>query len=128
MALLLPPESRRTIHGIPSGRERTMTREQLLRACDHEVAALLPDVPRPEQKALAASVCGVVLAEHAQLSRASSAMPSAAQDRSKQRRLQRLLANERLVLARAQRRLLARVLTGRGGRVDLPLDAPTTGA
>jgi hypothetical protein len=96
--------------------------------CDQAVSDLLPEVPRPEQKALAALVSGVVLAQEARLSRASAAVPGQAQDRSKQRRAQRLLANPRLNVARAQRRLLARVLTGRRGRLDLLLDATTTGA
>lgn len=55
-------------------------------------------------------------------------MPGAAHDASKQRRAQRLLANVRLDVARAQRRLAARVLSRRHGRVDLLLDATTTGA
>lgn len=105
-----------------------MSREATLQECCQAVGELLPDVPAPERKALGSLVCGVVHAESAQLSRASAATPGEAQDRSKQRRAQRLVANERLDIARAQRRLLARVLRGRRGRVDLLLDATTNGA
>lgn len=105
-----------------------MSRQATLQECCQAVSELLPDEPAPERKALGSLVCGVVHAESAQLSRASAAMPGAAQDRSKQRRAQRLVANERLDVARAQRRLVTRVLRGRRGRVDLLLDATTTGA
>ena len=105
-----------------------MSRQATLQECCQAVDELLPAVLAPERKALGALVCGVVHAESAQLSRASAATPGEAQDRSKQRRAQRLMANERLDIGRAQRRLLARVLRGRRGRVDLLLDATTNGA
>ena len=105
-----------------------MSRQATLQECCQAVDELLPAVLVPERKALGALVCGVVHAESAQLSRASAATPGEAQDRSKQRRAQRLMANERLDIGRAQRRLLARVLRGRRGRVDLLLDATTNGA
>jgi DDE family transposase len=100
----------------------------VLQECCQAVRELLPELARPEQTALGRLVCGVVGSESAQLSRASAAAPGEAQDRSKQRRAQRLVANERLDVGRAQRRLLERVLRGRRGRVDLLLDATTTGA
>jgi hypothetical protein len=105
-----------------------MRRLELLQAVDQEVREVLPEFPRPEQKALAGLVCGVVCAEQAQVSRASASIPGAAQDRSKLRRVQRLLANPRFDLARAQRRLLALVLARRRGRLDVLVDATTTGA
>lgn len=105
-----------------------MRRLQMLQAVDQEVREVLPEFPRPEQKALAGLVCGVVCAEQAQVSRASVAIPGAAQDRSKLRRVQRLLANRRFDLARAQRRVLALVLARRRGRLDVLVDATTTGA
>ncbi len=105
-----------------------MRRVELLQAVDQEVRELLDELPRPEQKALAGLVCGVVCAEQAQLSGASAAMPGAAQDCSKLRRVQRLLANPRFDLARAQRRVLARVLAQRRGRLDVLVDATTTSA
>lgn len=104
-----------------------MSCQRTVQECDHAVSALLPELPRPEQKALVALVSGVVLEQDATLSRASAGIPSAVQDRSKQRRAQRLLANPRLDVPRAQRRLLARILQGRRGRLDLLLDATTTG-
>jgi hypothetical protein len=105
-----------------------MSRTRTVQECDQAVSELLPELPRPEQKALAALVCGVVLEHEARLSRASTGIPGDAQDRSKQRRGQRLLANPRLEVGRVQRRLLARVVAGRRGRLDLLLDATTTGA
>jgi hypothetical protein len=105
-----------------------MSREDTVQECCQAVAELVPELPKPEQAALGLLVCGVVCAESAQLSRASAATPGAAQDRSKQRRAQRLVANERLVVGAAQRRLIERVLQGRRGRIDLLLDATTTGA
>jgi hypothetical protein len=105
-----------------------MSRQATLQECCQAVSELLPEEPKPERTALGGLMCGVVHAESAQLSRASAATPGMAQDRSKQRRAQRLVANPRLDIARAQRRLLARVLRGRRGRVDLLLDATTNGA
>src|SRR5690242_1403216 len=104
-----------------------MSRQLTLQECDQQVCELLPDLPRPEQKALSALVSGVVFAQDARLSKATAALPGIQQDRSKQRRAQRLLANPRLEVARAQRRLIARIIRGRRGRLDLLLDATTTG-
>ena len=101
---------------------------KLMQECCQAVRELLPELPMPEQTALGMLVCGVAGGESAQLSRAGAAIPGETQDRSKQRRAQRLVANERLDVGRAQRRLLARVLRGRRGRVDLLLDATTNGA
>lgn len=105
-----------------------MNRQEVLQAVDQEVSAMLPALARPEQKAVAGLVVGVVSAEQARLSRASAAIPGPAQDRSKLRRSQRLLANPRLDVARAQRRLVRRVLAQCRGRLDLLLDATTTSA
>jgi hypothetical protein len=105
-----------------------MSRQETMQECCQAVRALLPEVPKPEQTALGSLVCGVVHAESAQLSRASAATPGEVQDRSKQRRAQRLVANERLDVLPAQQRLLGQVLRGRRGRVDLLLDATTNGA
>ena len=105
-----------------------MTRQDMIHDCEQQVGALLPDLPRPEQKALALLVDGVVVSGQATVRAAGAAAPGAAQDLSKQRRAQRLLANPRLEVNRAQRRLVARVLGRCQGRVDLLLDATTTGA
>ncbi len=70
----------------------------MIHACEQQVQELLPDLPRPEQKALAALVGGVVLSEQANLSTASAAIPGVAHDASKQRRAQRLLANAQVVV------------------------------
>lgn len=105
-----------------------MGRLETLHECDHELSELLPDLPRPEQKALAALLVGVVGEQACSLARAGAAAPGAAADRSKQRRAQRLLANPRFDAGLAQRCLTSRVLAGRRGRLDLLLDATTTGA
>jgi hypothetical protein len=104
-----------------------MSRTRMVHDCVQSLQDLLPEVPRPETKALAVLVVGIVLAVRVGLASAAAAAPGAATDRSKQRRVQRLLANERLDVDRAQRRLLARVVR-HGGRLDLLLDATTTGA
>ncbi len=105
-----------------------MTRHDMIHDCEAQVQDLLPELPRPEQKALALLVGGVVASGQACLRGASAATPGAAQDLSKQRRAQRLLANPRLAVNRAQRRLAERVLARCRGRVDVLLDATTTGA
>jgi hypothetical protein len=105
-----------------------MSRAMSVQECDQAVSELLPDLPRPAQKALAALVSEGVLAQDATLSRASAGSPGDAQERSTQRRAQRLLATPRLDVPRAPRRLRARVLQGRRGRLDLLLAATTTGA
>lgn len=107
-----------------------MDPDEMLQECDREVQVLLPEVPRPEQKALATVLCGVVAAGSVVLSQVSLRMPGAATAPSQQQRAQRLVSNERLEVARAQRRLLRRVLgqqRGRSGRVDLLLDATVRG-
>ena len=109
-----------------NGRIR-MRRSDIMAACDREMQALVTDYSRPVQKALATLVVGVVLAVGVGLGSAMAATPGQAQDRSKQRRAQRLLANPGLDPGRAQRRLIARA-TRAGGRLDLLLDATTTGA
>lgn len=104
-----------------------MSPEQMLQECDREIARDYADLPRPEQKELAQLVSGVVLAESCVLPAISAALPGEITNRSKERRAQRLLANPRLEVSRLQRRLIQRVFQGRHGRVDLYLDATTTG-
>jgi hypothetical protein len=108
-----------------------MSQKPIVQECDQEVQALLPTLPRPEQKALAGLVCGVVLSQASTLAQASAAIPGQEQDRSKHRRAQRLLANRRLDVPDAQQHLLRRVLhsqVGRRSRLDLLVDAVHTGA
>jgi hypothetical protein len=107
--------------------EQPMDRTQLLQECDQAVSALLCDLPRPEQKSIAALVEGIVVERTVVLPRAAAATPGTATDRSKQRRAQRLLANPRFDVARAQRRLIQRVLAHPGRRLDVLVDAVTTG-
>jgi len=95
---------------------------------DQAIKDLLPNLPRPEQKALAGLVTGVVMEESATLSKASAGMPGEAKDPSKERRAQRLIANPRLRVGPAQKRLIRRILKGRRGRLDLFVDATVTGA
>jgi hypothetical protein len=105
-----------------------MGHDRMVQDCDHAISDLLPDLPRPEQKALAGLVAGVVVKETINLSKASALMPGAATRPSKERRAQRLLANPNFRVYRAQRRLLERVLRRCHGRIDLLVDATTTGA
>jgi hypothetical protein len=76
---------------------------------------------------LAALGLGIAVSGQGGLSPASAAAPGRATVASKRRRARRLLVNPRFDLARAQRRLLAHV-TRHGGRLDLLVDATTTGA
>lgn len=103
-----------------------MRRVEMMTECEREVQALVVECSRPVQKALALLVVGVVLAVSTGLGAAMAAAPGRAHDRSKQRRAQRLLSNDGLDVSRAQRRLIARA-TRAGGRLDLLLDATTTG-
>jgi hypothetical protein len=105
-----------------------MDRSQLLQECDRAVSELLSDLPRPEQKSVAALLEGIVVERTAVLTRAAAAAPGEAADRSKQRRAQRLLANPRFDVPRAQRRLVQRILAHPRPRLDLLVDAITTGA
>jgi DDE family transposase len=107
--------------------ERPMDRQTLLQECDQALSELLPDLPRPEQKSAAALLEGIVAARTAVLSQAAAGAPGEATDRSKQRRAQRLLANPRFDAPRAQRRVLQRILAHPRRRVDLLIDAVTTG-
>jgi hypothetical protein len=105
-----------------------MSRRATVQECDQAISEVLPDLPRPEQKELALLLTGVVLTESCVLTKAAAATPGPAQDASKVRRAQRLLANERLDVPRAQRRLVARILTHCQGSLHLLVDATTTGA
>lgn len=109
-------------------KEEIMSRQDTLQECDHALATLLPALPRPEQKALAALVTGVVSSGTAALGQATAAMPGAARVPSNYRRVQRLLANDRLDVAYAQQCLLTHSMAGWQGRIDLLYDATTTGA
>jgi hypothetical protein len=100
----------------------------VLHETDHDLTELFPQLPRPEQTALAAAVVGTVQAESVVLNRAASAVPGPASVPSRMRRFQRLLAHPRLELISRQDALMARVLSGRTGQLDLTLDATTTGA
>ena len=105
-----------------------MSHGQLLHDMDHALRQLLPQFSRPLQKSLAAALTGTVLAESAVLSQAASAMPGRATNRSHERRLQRLVANPHLASPSAQAALIRSVLGARRGRLNLLLDATTTGA
>jgi hypothetical protein len=112
----------------PTDKERPMSRAITVQECDQAIGELLPDLPRPEQKELANLVTGVVLKETIVLSKAAAATPGDASDASKLRRAQRLLANPRLGVPRAQRRVLARILAHCQGSLHLLIDPTTTGA
>jgi hypothetical protein len=99
-----------------------------LQECDQQLQHLLADQPRPEQKAVAALVTGLVDRQHVALPQAAAGSPGVAQDPSKVRRAQRLVANPRLQLDRAQRRLAQPILARCGERLTLLLDTTVQGA
>ncbi|HZU14854.1 MAG TPA: transposase [Chloroflexota bacterium] len=105
-----------------------MSRVMMVQECDQALQALLPNLPRPEQKALAALVCGVVLSRGTSLPVASAAMPGHATTPSKVRRAQRLVANPRLDVSRSQGHLAAHLVGGWQGRLDVLVDPTPTGA
>ena len=100
----------------------------IVAAGDNALKGLFPELPRPEHKTLAALVPAVVRRGTSHLSRLGAAMAGRATNPSKARRVQRLLANPRLDLARTQRRVIAHLLRHRRGRLDLALDATLIGA
>lgn len=104
-----------------------MSRYHTVQELDQAVRDLAPDLPRPEQKTVAALTCGVVVGKATTLSTMSAGMPGSATNPSKLRRAQRLLANDRLDVSAVQRCLITRLLAGQSGRVDLLLDATPTG-
>ncbi len=108
--------------------EVTMNPFQMLHEITTQVESLFPQLSRPLTNSLAALTCGVVRAQSATLSRASAAAPGPAQDTSKLRRAQRLLANPGLEVDTIQSALAAQILASQAGRLDLILDATTTGA
>ena len=105
-----------------------MDRDQLVQELGHAMEDLLQDLPRPERTLLPALTASVVLEGSVAMARLGAGIPGLAQDRSKERRVQRLLANPRYAVSRLQRRLAARVLQHTQGRLHLLLDATTTGA
>jgi hypothetical protein len=105
-----------------------MNRQHMVQKALIQLQVLFPWLPRPEHKALAGLLCGAVLAHSLILSRIVSHLPSRAREASKVRRAQRLVANPRLDVRAAQDDLCRRALRDRRGRVDLLLDATTTGA
>jgi hypothetical protein len=104
-----------------------MRRDEMMDQARLQLQSVVGDLPQPEQKALTALVFGIVTAARGRLSGAVAAIPGAAATPSKRRRVARLLANPRFSLPRAHRRLIAHV-TRHGGRLDLLVDATTTGA
>ena len=108
--------------------EASVSHQEVMQECCQAVSGLLSYLSLPLEKGLAAMLLGVVKGQSVVLSDASAEIPGCIQNRSKQRRLQRLIANDRLEVHKAQRYILRRMLQARHGRVDLFLDASTTGA
>src|SRR5947209_14967794 len=102
-----------------------MDRDQLVQELGHAMEDLLQDLPRPERTLLPALTASVVLEGSVAMARLGAGIPGAAQDRSKERRVQRLLANPRSAVSRLQRRLAARVLQHTQGHLHPLLDATT---
>jgi hypothetical protein len=105
-----------------------MSRWDAMQECDQEVATLLAELPRPEQKAVAAMTLGVVRAGSVVLAEAASAAPVAATPAATMRRFQRVLANERFAVEPAEDAAMAALLRGCRGRLDVLVDLTTVGA
>lgn len=105
-----------------------MPRLETVHACQRQLQQLLPELSRPLHKSLAAYVCGVVWSGSCTLNRAAASLPLPARLPSTERRFQRLLANTGFAVSPCQSQLCAQVLAHRRGRLDLLLDATTTGA
>jgi hypothetical protein len=99
----------------------------IVAACAAALNDLFPHLHRPERTLLATLIPAVVRRGVCTLARLGAAIPGPAADPSKARRVQRLLVNDRLEVARAQRRLIQRLVQGHRGRLDLALDATTIG-
>jgi hypothetical protein len=72
-------------------------------------------------------MAGIVWSGSCTLNRAAASLPTPAQVPSSERRFQRLLNHPGFEVVRCQQALLNQVLAGRRGRLDLLLDATTTG-
>jgi hypothetical protein len=105
-----------------------MPRLATIHECQQQFHALFPALSRPLTKSLAALTCGVVWSGTCSLPQAAASLPTPASVPSTTRRFQRLLANARLDVEGCQQALSRQVLARRQGRLDLLLDATTTGA
>jgi len=99
-----------------------------MQECDQHVTRLMSGLPRPEQKALATMVLGVVRAGSVVLAEAASAAPTPATPEATARRFQRLLENERFAVEGAEDAAIADLLRGCRGRLDVLVDLTTVGA
>lgn len=105
-----------------------MPRQATVHECQRQLQQMPPDLSRPIHKSLSAFVCGVVWSGSCTLSRVATSLPGAARLPSSERRFQRVLANPRFTVEPCQSQLSKHVLAHRRGRLDLVLDATTTGA
>lgn len=104
-----------------------MPRLQTLHDCHRQLQQLLPQLSRPLLKSLAAFTCGMVWSGSCTLSRAAATLPTPVQVPSTVRRFQRLLAHPDVAVTACQQALAAQVLADHQGRLDVLLDATTTG-
>jgi hypothetical protein len=104
-----------------------MPHAQTLHECHQQLQQLFPHLSRPLHKSLAAFVSGTVESGSCTLSRAAANLPTATLVPSSERRFQRLLTNPGFAVTDCQQALSEQVLAGRHGRLDLLLDATTTG-
>lgn len=105
-----------------------MPRLQTVHDCQRQLQHLLPVLSRPLQRSVAALTSGIVESGSCTLNRAAASLPTTATVPSTERRFQRLLANPGFDVAACQAVLTRQVLSERSGRLDLLLDATTTGA
>lgn len=105
-----------------------MPHSQTLHQCQHDLHRLFPSLSLPVQRSVAALLYGIVAGGSCTLNRAAAWLPTTARLPSTERRFQRLLANPGMHVPTCQTDLIRQVLGNRHGRLDLLLDATTTGA
>jgi hypothetical protein len=106
-----------------------MRHDASLQACHHQLDRRLSALPRPERTALAIAVTGAVEAHSGLVSEAATAVAAQlgmATADSTDRRLRRLLANDRFVVETVMDALASDLLAGRRGRVAVTIDLTTT--
>jgi hypothetical protein len=108
-----------------------MRHDASLQHCHHQVDRRLSALPRPERTALALAVTGTVAAQSGLLPEVATAVAAdlrTATADSTERRLRRLLNNDRFVAETVMDVLASELLAGRRGRVAVTIDLTTTPA
>lgn len=104
-----------------------MSHLQTVHNCQQQLQQLFPFLSKPIQKSMTALTYGIITSGSCTLTKAANCLPTKATLPSTERRFQRLLTNDGLDSATCQAALAQVVLGQRHGRMDLLLDATTTG-